>query len=425
MEHSLIRIDKNIAHNIDLFIRADISNEDKALIKSLIYYFCFSRQTDLFGFGTLDPKQFAATLNYKEGYLRKKHPNPLQLQKLTAEEKEHLYEQERRNPAAKVFDSYLENALYILHTTALRFSRVAKKVVFENNTTKYTNISETYILLPQLITTTVKGKGSPKVLFNYDINRNFITNLSLYFLKFSKEALITLRRAGLDDLYLYLKNFKETLQERLKTSMEINRSLNFNHLCRIARIPLQKKDNTEFKNPRDIKQKLISALKTINEQTDLKFRVEWVKSTPNTRWKYLPLFFFEDEINPAAAGFLLNNNRIRQQERMSIFEENLKYELLNCFKQHSDEWAEHSILEWLRSDRDIAEKELAFRTAQYQTFGKVHPAIEKITKAWRSTLSKTINFQDICSAPSQHSWNTPRSLQAKIYNWHDEIYYMR
>jgi hypothetical protein len=242
MEHNLIRIDKNIAHNIDLFISIDtISNEDKALIKSLIYYFCFSRQTDLFGFGTLDPKQFAAALNYNEGYLRKRHPNPLQLQKLTAEEKKFLYEQEKRNPAAKIFDSCLENALYILHTTALRFTRTAKEVVFENNTTRYTNISEAYILLPKLITTTVKGKGSPKIFFTYDINKNFITNLSLYFLKFNKAALITLRRAGLDDLYLYLKNFKETLQEKSKTSTEIDRSLNFNHLCRIARIPLQKK----------------------------------------------------------------------------------------------------------------------------------------------------------------------------------------
>jgi hypothetical protein len=34
MEHPLIRIDKNIAHNIDLFINIDsVSNENKGLIK--------------------------------------------------------------------------------------------------------------------------------------------------------------------------------------------------------------------------------------------------------------------------------------------------------------------------------------------------------------------------------------------------------
>ncbi|MDR2449534.1 MAG: hypothetical protein LBD52_06205 [Prevotellaceae bacterium] len=415
MEQSLIRIDKNIAHNIDLFISIDsISNEDKALIKSLIYYFCFSRQTDLFGFGILDPKQFAAALNYKEGYLRKKHPNPLQLQKLTTEEKNLLYEQEKRNPAVKIFDSCLENALYILHTTALRFSRTAKEVVFEKNTTKYTNISKAYILLPELITTTVKGKGSPKIFFNYDINKNFITNLSLYFLKFNKEALITLRRAGLDDLYLYLKNFKETLQEKLKTSTEIDRSLNFNHLCKIARIPLQKKDGSEFENPRDIKQKLIHAFNVINKQTDLKFSVTWAKTTPNTRWKYLPLFFFEIGSEAMASG--MYKDIVRRQERMVIFEENLKYELLNCFKQHnySDKWTEQSMLEWLKSDRDIAEKELAFRTAQYETFGKIHNHIDKMTKAWYTSLSKINSFQDCLKSKNPHS----------VYDWHKEMYSM-
>jgi hypothetical protein len=409
MEHPLIRIDKNIAHNIDLFISIDnISNEDKALIKSLIYYFCLSKQTDLFGFGTLDPKQFAAALNYNEGYLRKKHPNPLQLQKMTENEKRFLYEQEKRNPAAKIFDSYLENALYILHTTALRFSRTAKEVIFENNTTRYTNISKAYILLPELITTTVKGKGSPKIFYTYDINENFITNLSLYFLKFSKEALITLRRAGLDDLYLYLKNFKETLQEKLKTSTEIDRSLNFNHLCKIARIPLQRNDGSEFKNPRNIKQKLIDAFKSINEQTELKFRVEWIKSTPNTRWKYLPLFFFKDE--EIAVGFV--HNMKRRQERMTIFKENLKYELLNCFKQHHSERTEQSMLEWLKSDRHMDEKELAFRTAQYKTFGKIHHNIDKMIKAWRISLPKINSLQD-CLIP-----------QSITYDWHKDMYAM-
>jgi hypothetical protein len=348
-------------------------------------------------------------LNYNEGYLRKKHPNPLQLQKMTAKEKDFLYEQERRNPAVKIFDSCLENALYILHTTVLRFSRTAKEVIFENNTTKYINVSKTYTLLPELTVTTVKGKGSPKIFYTYDINENFITNLSLYFLKFSKEALITLRRAGLDDLYLYLKNFKETLQEKLKTSTEIDRSLNFNHLCKIARIPLRKQDGSEFNNPRDIKQKLIDAFVKINEQTDLKFRVEWVKSTPDTRWKYLPLFFFESETGE------LVHHIIRRQERITIFKENLKYELLNYFKQHNDERTEQSVVEWLKSDKNIVEKELAFRSAQYKTFGKIHYNIDKMIKAWRISLSKINSLQELLISNTQ--WSA-------TCDWHKEMYSM-
>jgi hypothetical protein len=263
-------------------------------------------------------------------------------------------------------------------------------------------------LLPELVVTTIKGKGSPKIFYTYDINENFITNLSLYFLKFSKEALITLRRAGLDDLYLYLKNFKETLQEKLKTSTEINRSLNFNHLCKIARIPLQRKDGSEFKNSRDIKQKLIAAFNSINEQTDLQFKVEWVKSAPGTRWKYLPLFFFKDETTELA------RNVTRRQERMVIFRENLKYELLNYFKQHNDERTEQSMLEWLKSDRNIAEKELAFRTAQYKTFGRIHYNIDKMIKAWRTSLPKINSLQDFLISNTQ--WSTAYDLHKEMYS---------
>jgi hypothetical protein len=348
----------------------------------------------LFGFGTLDPKRFAAELNYTEGYLRKKHPNPAQLQKLTEEEITSLYEQEAKKPALKVFDSYLENALYILHTTTLRFSRAAKEVLFEKGTTKYTNISESYVLLPKLITTTLKGKGSPKILFNYDINENFITNLSLYFLKFNKESLITLRRAGLDDLYLYLKNFKETLQERGKTSAAIDRTLNFNHLCTIARIPFLKKDGTEFKNPRDIKKKLIEAFNTINRQTDLKFEVKWGKSVPTSRWKYLPSFYFSEEnISTPIYSKILRNT-----ERLIIFGENLRYELLHCFKKHNElavKDIELAMLQWLKSDKDIAEKELAFRSAQYKTFGMVHRNIDRLVAVWIAALRRITSLNEM------------------------------
>jgi hypothetical protein len=168
----------------------------------------------------------------------------------------------------------------------------------------------------------------------------------------------------------------------------------------------KKKDDTEFKNPRDIKQKLMDAFNAINEQTDLKFKVEWVKSTPNTRWQYLPLFFFEDEI----IGFV--HNMRRRQERMTIFKENLKYELLNYFKQHNSERTEQSMIEWLKSDRDIDEKELAFRTAQYKAFGKIHHNIDKMIKAWRTSLSKINSLQDCLIS------------QSIAYDWHKDMYSM-
>ena len=66
----------------------------------------------MFGYGNFDPKKFAAEMKYSEGYLRKRHPNPYQLSGLTEQEIKELYRAEEMNPADKVVDSYLENALY-------------------------------------------------------------------------------------------------------------------------------------------------------------------------------------------------------------------------------------------------------------------------------------------------------------------------
>jgi hypothetical protein len=71
------------------------------------------------------------------------------------------------------------------------------------------------------------------------------------------------------------------------------------------------------------------------------------------------------------------------------------------------------MLEWLMSDKNIAEKELAFRTAQYKTFGKIHPYIDTMTKEWRLSLSKINSIQD-CAA-SNVQWPT-------AYNWHKEMF---
>jgi hypothetical protein len=64
-------------------------------------------------------------------------------------------------------------------------------------------------------------------------------------------------------------------------------------------------------------------------------------------------------------------------------------------------------LEWLKSNRNIAEKELAFRTAQYKTFGKIYYNIDKMAKAWLTLLPKINSLQDclISNLMSNH-WST-------------------
>ena len=396
----LFRLDKNIAQNIDLIIDLDgVSSEDKALIRNIIYHLCYTRQTDLFGYGNFDPRKFASEMKYSEGYLRKRHPNPYQLSGLTEQEIKELYQEEKLNPADKVFDSYLENALFILNSKALRFSRTAKQVCFENNTVKYINVSESYILLPALKTVTTVGRGSPKVSYTYAINQIFLSNLSLYFMRFDKNSVISLRRSGLDNLYLYLKNFKDTLIEKVKRKEPLDLSQNFDFLCGLAGVPLVQKDGTEFKNPRTIKQKLIKALVSVNTDTDLKFTLTWAKKTEKCNWDYRPLFQFEEvEKVKAGAGISLYTNMVQKNERNEIFKENLKFDLLDVFKKHNENWGddiESSLFDWLVSRRNMAEKEFAFRQAQYHSFGKIHKQIDKITEKWLKELASHKSFSNM------------------------------
>ena len=152
-------------------------------------------------------------------------------------------------------------------------------------------------------------------------------------------------------------------------------------------------------------------MKFINEQTDLQFKVKWIKSTPNVKWKYLPVFFFKDEQDEKMQGYAYNIQH--RHERMIIFEENLKYELLSYFKQYNNEWTEQAMLDWLKSNKNIVEKELAFRNAQYKTFGKLHHNLNKMVKSWSKSLHRITSFKDCYSAPNPY---------LIMYNWHKEMH---
>jgi hypothetical protein len=56
---------------------------------------------------------------------------------------------------------------------------------------------------------------------------------------------------------------------------------------------------------------------------------------------------------------------------------------------------ELAMLQWLKSDKDIAEKELAFRSAQYKTFGMVHRNIDRLVAVWIAALRRITSLNEI------------------------------
>jgi hypothetical protein len=408
--NKLLRLDKNIANSIDQIIDLrgilfgknvshddlHMSGEDKRLINSLIFYFCFTNQHDIFGYGKLDPQKFAEFAKYEPGHLRKKHPNPVQLRGLTEEQKNELYRQQEENPENRVYDSYLENALYVLHHTTLSFRESAKEVIQDGDSVKYVIMSETYTLLPQLTTSLVfkKNSGSPKVTYTYTLNQKFRDNLSLFFMRFEHSSIFKLRRSGLDHLYVYLKNMKDTFIEKSKRNEEIDRSLNFNQMCEMAGVPRYNKEGEMFKNPRDIKYKLNKVFEKLNTDTDLKFSIKWSKAGKNAKGNYVPNICFEEEKEKTHHMYL---SSVRHHERKLIFRQNLLLELLEYFKRHNAERdnLEENTLLWLRKDKDQSSKELAFRNAQFKTYGRVHKNIDKMVSDWMKTLSNLNRIDDL------------------------------
>lgn len=420
-EYSTLRLDKNIAASIDMIWLDDLglSQEDKSLIKSVLYYICVERQTNLFGYGTLDPAHFAQVMEYTEGYLRKPHSNPLQLRSLTDDEKKRRRQIELENPEKKVMDSLLENALYVLHTQTLQLWHGAKEVIIEESgeAAKYTTLSKAYIYLTELEVTTIKRRGEPKITFRYKVDPKFTNNLSLYFLRFSKDAVIALRRSGIDDLYLYLKDLKDTFFLKKQSNKEYDRGQSFDFLCNKAQIPFIKK-NGDPKENREIKRELNNVLKAINEKTDLKFSLKWKKKQTKSRWNYEPHFFFND-VESFDSNNFVQNIRVRQKrkdEKSIIFKENLLHELLDTYRRHNDvsvieEGIENLFYLWIVSNRNKNEKALAFQNAQYLTFGSLHKDIEELTKNWILSLDSLQDLNDIIKQWEQYSDKEERNRE--------------
>ena len=398
--NKLLRLDKNVANSIDQIIDLaqtlgpdgdlDMTTEDKNMINNIIFFICQTKQNNLYGFGEINLKDFANFIGVSEGYLRTRHSNPIQLRGKRCDEIERLYEIQEQDPTRRIYDSLLENALYTLNNVPLNFRTSAKELIQDGEGTKYVLMSKSYILLEELETVIIKGKkGLPRVSYKYTLHEKFKKNLSLYFMRFDVKSVISLRRAGLDELYIYLKNLKDTFLEKKKAGEPYDRRLNFNQMCTLAGIPRYAKDGSEFKNPRNIKYKLNVAFKRVINETDIKFEIKWSKYNDESLGCYVPNIYFDEvEQYKKSLGHEIYMKNVHYQERRLIFKQNLMLELIKCYKNHNAERdnLEKRLLDWIVSNRDIESKVLAFRTAQYESYGKVHPNIDKMVLDWKQKL---------------------------------------
>ncbi|MDR2916532.1 MAG: hypothetical protein LBV74_17175 [Tannerella sp.] len=400
----LIRIDKNIAKNVDILTDNQdklkgLSNEDKNLIKNIIYFLCLKRQNDIFGFGRLDPYEFARDFGYNPKSFWRKHPDPVQLNGLNNDEKERLYELQQQDFKHHIYDSVFENALYWLHTNVLQFKRGGKDVVINNETVSFVE-SKSYVLLPE-ISIFMRNEGKNKYFYTYTVDNKFIENLSLYYLNCNRQSLIALRKSSTDDLYVFLSNVRASIVEELRNSKAsaYNGSINFEFLCNVAQISRFTKTDIEGnESVKEIpakkrKQLLINALRRINDETECKFEVTWKKKTATDRWAYLPVFDFKIEEKEKISH---TDNQVKIEEKADIFRQNLGHDLWELFKRVSVEREESDFFKWLRdSEKQLKEKDMVYRNANFKTYGKLYKYIDAQTAAWLKKLPKIQSIDQI------------------------------
>ena len=422
---SSFRIDKYIVndiHDFNLQMRLQEENEgrraedafscDDRLIRNIIYSIANDYEHNLMGFGQLDPATFAKQWNYDHAYLRHRVENPYQLRHMSDDEI-HAYRTrvdanggngDAEGEDGRVWDTQLENALYILSARPVCLNNYGEFSMEENGTKETVSVKShaTFTIISNL--TAVK-KSHGKTLYIYNLNENFEKNLTRYYIRGEKTSLIALRTCGLDSLYLYLANLRSNLALKKERSTKPGQLPDLDYLCRLADIPFATKDGSPV--PAKMrKYQLVRALDRINRESGLELTVSWVdgdgKERHRSKGAYTPVLSFG-----ASALLVFNENWgpgkiAADQERAAIQRQIITKNFLDMYKKlfitgtyapvdadSFNAWA-------LDVKRNRKEKETALRLAMIGIFQMIPGNEEAISKNFFNVLkdSGATTFSD-------------------------------
>jgi hypothetical protein len=372
----LVRIDRNIVHNIDnLFDLFGIggADMDDNLLRAIIYYLCFNYQRNLFSYEIFDPYDFAEQLGYSTVYLRSKHPKPLFIEDLNkkpaAERKAHL------DGGYPTYETNIENALYSLWKKEIMFSYGAKFYISteKEEVLSHQNI-RLFILRNLQILEVRSGKTRQrKTVYSVEMDERFVHSLTKYFIRSNKQTLIELRKSKLDILYLKLLQYKENALHQLQggapqhsATVELG---NFDAICRWADVPTCKKDGSPVA-PKRRKQLLLEALRTVNAKTDLSYTTN-ATTKRGQKFPYTLSITFDFAPNAAA-----DKQEDAKADMLSLFDETLTRDLFlfwkSCYCKDANPYDTNmnEFNRWICCDTDYEEKKNVYLVAMAKIFGK-------------------------------------------------------
>lgn len=277
-QNTSLRVDRNVAFNVLQFEKV-ADRQTAIILKALILYFSKSFERDLFGYETLDPYKFSKEMDINRATLFKKHPDPVfvknhHLSRAQLELKEN--ESKRIKEDVRIWDSYLENALYILFSYPIFESYKGS-----TETSDFVGISNFLILRDLSVHAPKTNSGrNQKIFYKYKLDEYFERNLRKYFLQVDVKVFTDCKNKGVEGFYLQLSNIYESYK---KKGLNIYR-WKFNDLLEYFAIS----DKIEIKHQ---KHKLTVQLRKVEKLLGdsipgLKF--DWVKGDKQ-RWAYVPV----------------------------------------------------------------------------------------------------------------------------------------
>ena len=381
------RLDKYFAGAINQIThRLDV--EDEALIRNIIYHVSKSYEHSLFGYGTLDPTAFAKEWKYDPANLRRIHPSPFQLTTLTDAEIERYRTDrasrrgERTMPHSFIWDTMLENALFILANKPVSLNKYR---IYQDNEDAW----QRDMIIKQNVAFTVftkigavaKKRGG--YVYTYTLNPHFEQNLTKYFTRALPGSIIAMRSRNLDPLYLYLKNLKTNLSlNGFRTTRPGEPS--FEYLCDQAGITRFSVDGKNRRNVRKVRFLLSEALRFIQENTELKFSVSWARNDDGDGADLVPVIDFGE----SAVMSKLYSKVTQDNENVKIYRQVVGNQLREMYTRlytlgTYTEADINDFNEWLfNENKSRSEKEIALRFAFIRIFGKIPDDARKREKAF-------------------------------------------
>lgn len=400
-EQEVYRFDKNLATNMNRIEEiVDAGSGYPGLVRTLLCFFSYEHEHNLLSEGILIPEKFAKEYKINLKDLQAKCSQPYQFTQITQsqriemerKEKEDISTGRQGNLSSRLWDSHLENALYVLAHCPIS--------IYATGGFYGSSDSDGFIKgdIPiQVLSAISCHREGRSIYYKYRLNPEFVRNLTSYFLKANRSVVVALRPKALDDLYLKLVNLKSNLlacdPPQYMTTVENTPS--FERLCEWAHVPEYTKAMKAYE-PRKRKAKLNEALRFMISDARILTEVRWVRGSEDSIAAYTPILVFSQM--EARPEFI--RNEVKKEFRKMFREEFVRnladcYRTLAVYRNERGKLSTDMFWDWVYSDQDVNEKRNAYESACMVVYKKIPDNIEEKFRSVLKSLVNRISLKDI------------------------------